>query len=79
MCFLTEEVESLCRVLLKFEKDKEAASLQKLLSDLMQDMDNAKHEIWTADLMQQPQMVSSLLYALDFHKCECNLLGNETM
>jgi hypothetical protein len=57
-------------VLLKFDKDKEAANLQKLLSDLMQDMDNAKHEIWTVDLMQQPQMVSSLQYALDFHKCE---------
>jgi hypothetical protein len=50
-------------VLLKFNKDKEAANLQKLLSHLMQDMDNAKHEIWTADLMQHPQMVSSLLYA----------------
>ncbi|PNF34889.1 hypothetical protein B7P43_G01410 [Cryptotermes secundus] len=52
----TEEVESLCRVLLKFDKDKEATSLQKLLSDLMQDMDNAKNEIWTTDLLQQPQM-----------------------
>jgi hypothetical protein len=66
-------------VLLKFDKDKVAANLQKLLSDLMQDMDNAKYEIWTVDLMQEPQMVSSVLYALDSHKCECSLLGNETM
>jgi hypothetical protein len=60
-------------VLLKFDKDKVAANLQKLLSDLIQDMDNAKQEIWTVDLLQQPQMVSSLLYALDFHKSECSI------
>jgi hypothetical protein len=68
--FLTEEVQRLCRVLLRFDKDKEAANLQKLLSQLIQDMDNAKHEIWTVDLMHCPQMVRSLLYALDLYNCE---------
>jgi hypothetical protein len=68
--FLTEEVQSLCLVLLKFDNDKEAANLQKLLSDLIQDMDNAKHEIWTVDLMQQTQMVRCSVYVLDLHKYE---------
>lgn len=57
MFFVTEEVQSLCRALLKFDNDKEASDLQQCLSDLIQDMDNSKHEIWTADLMQQPQVV----------------------
>jgi hypothetical protein len=70
MYFLAEEVENLCRVLLRFDHDKEAANLQKLLSNLIQDMDNAKHEIWTADLMEHPQMVSHLVYSLDLQKCE---------
>jgi hypothetical protein len=55
--FLAEEVQSLCRALLKFDNDKEASDLQQCLSDLIQDMDNSKHEIWTADLMQQTQVV----------------------
>jgi len=55
--FVAEEVQSLCRALLKFDNDKEASNLQQRLSDLIQDMDNCKHEIWTADLMQQPQVV----------------------
>lgn len=66
----TEEVQSLCLVLLRFDFDKEAANLQKLLSDLIQEMDNAKHEIWTTDLMEQPQVVSYLVHSLDLHKCE---------
>ena len=59
MCcvFFAEEVQSLCRALLKFDKDKEASDLQQSLSDLIEDMDNSKHEIWTSDLMQQPQVV----------------------
>jgi hypothetical protein len=55
--FVAEEVQSLCRALLKFDSDKEASDLQQRLSDLIQDMDNSKHEIWTTDLMQQPQVV----------------------
>jgi hypothetical protein len=55
--FVAEEVQSLCQALLKFGNDKEASGLQQLLSDLIQDMDSSKHEIWTSDLMQQPQMV----------------------
>jgi len=55
--FVAEEVQSLCRALLKFDNDKEASDLQQHLSDLIQDMDNSKHEIWTTDLMQQPQVV----------------------
>lgn len=57
MLFVAEEVQSLCRALLKFDNDKEASDLQQRLSDLIQDMDNSKHEIWTTDLMQQPQVV----------------------
>jgi hypothetical protein len=55
--FVAEEVQNLCRALLKFDYDKEASDLQQRLADLIQDMDNSKHEIWTTDLMQQPQVV----------------------
>jgi hypothetical protein len=72
VCFLAEEVQGLCLVLLKFDKDKEAANLQKLLSDLMQDMENSKHEIWIFDVMQQPPMVSNLLY--DLKVCDSGIL-----
>ncbi|KAJ9594733.1 hypothetical protein L9F63_013943, partial [Diploptera punctata] len=52
----TDEVVGLCRVLLKFEKDKEAADLQKILSSMLRNMDSAKQEIWITDLMQQSQI-----------------------
>ncbi|PSN58313.1 hypothetical protein C0J52_00188 [Blattella germanica] len=52
----TEEVHNLCRILLKFEMDVEAANLQKLLSNLLHSTDLAKQEIWTPNLMQESQV-----------------------
>ncbi|XP_069695776.1 putative elongator complex protein 1 [Periplaneta americana] len=51
-----DEVHCLCRILIRFENDKEAARLQNLLSDLISLMDSSKEEIWTSDLLVQPQM-----------------------
>lgn len=51
---LQSEVGMLCKMLLRFNKDVDAAALQHLLDSVLCEMKRSTDEIWSADLLLQP-------------------------
>ncbi|CAG2064561.1 unnamed protein product, partial [Timema podura] len=47
---LADEVRCLCTELLRFHRDKEAASLQRDLVNVLKNMQGSLAEIWTSEL-----------------------------
>ncbi|XP_049765171.1 elongator complex protein 1 isoform X1 [Schistocerca cancellata] len=51
---LKDEVGMLCKMLLRFGRDADAAALQHLLDSVLSEMQRSTDEIWSADLLLQP-------------------------